>query len=845
MAALARWCLRHRWAVLLLWVAALFGTGATSGALGSAYSNDFSFPGTESSRAYDSMRAAFPDLSGDTDTVVWHTESGTVRDPEVRQRMEAALADIAEVPQVGTVTSPYAKGGAAQISEDGTIAYAEVTFTEQVFEIDKAHTEQVIDRAGEARTDGLQVELGGQAIEQTQEPPAGLAEGVGLAAAAVVLLLAFGSFFAMLLPLLNAVFAVGIGMTGLIVLSHAVPLPDVAPLLGSLIGLGVGIDYALFIVTRHRKGLKAGLDPDVAAVRAMDTSGRAVLFAGGTVCVALLAMFTLNLDFLNGIALATTLTTLLSVLAATTLLPAMLGFLGTKALSRRERRRLAAGTEGTESGRGLGARWAGVLERRPKALALVAIVVMAVLAIPALSLRLGTNDQGNQPESQTTRQAYDLLAEGFGPGFNGPLQMVADVGGGARDRAALKRLTAETARMDDVVRAVPLPLPPGSDTAVVQVVPKSSPQDERTDRLIDTLRDTTVPAAERGTTLSVDIGGPTAIQKDFASVIGEKLPMFIAIIVSLGALLLLVAFRSVVVPLTAALMNLIAAAASFGLLVAVFQWGWGMDLLSLGKEGPIISFLPVIMLPLLFGLSMDYQVFLVSRMHEEWTHTKDNARSVRAGLADTSRVINCAALIMICVFLSFVLSGDRGGMMAGIGLAGAVALDAFILRTILVPALMFLIGRANWWLPGWLDRHLPHLAVDPPDPVDAPDPPDPVGAVDPVDASAYVRTGARELAPVGGGAAAVAAESVAVRGAVLDSLGARLPGASLTLVAANGAQIARTTSAEDGRYTLPVPGSGAYIVVATSPSLGASSHSVLVSDTDVELDLRVELPGEV
>ncbi|GAA2074823.1 MMPL family transporter [Streptomyces albiaxialis] len=856
MAALARWCLRHRWTVLLLWTAALFGTGAASGALGSAYSNDFSFPGTESSRAYDSMRAAFPERSGDTDTVVWSVERGTVRDPEVRQRMTAALGDIAKVPQVGTVQGPYEKGGAARISEDGTIAYAEVTFTEQVFEIEKAHTERVIARAEEARTDGLRVELGGQAVEQTQEPPAGLAEGVGLAAAAVVLLLAFGSFFAML-PLLNAVFAVGTGLAGLVVLSHVVDLPDVAPLLGSLIGLGVGIDYALFIVTRHRKGLKTGLDPDTAAVRAMDTSGRAVLFAGGTVCVALLAMFTLDLDFLNGVALATTLTTLLSVLAASTLLPAMLGFLGTRALSRRERRRPAAtaADERDGTGGGLGARWAGVLERRPRALALVAVVVMAVLAIPALSLRLGTNDQGNQPASQTTRQAYDLLAEGFGPGFNGPLQMVADVGGGAEDRAALERLTAETARMDGVVRAVPLPLPPDSDTAVVQVVPETSPQDERTDRLIDTLRDRTVPAAERGTTLSVDIGGPTAVQKDFATVIGQKLPMFVALIVGLGALLLLVAFRSVVVPLTAALMNLIAAAASFGVLVAVFQWGWGTELLGLGKEGPILSFLPVIMLPLLFGLSMDYQVFLVSRMHEEWTRTKDNARSVRAGLADTSRVINCAALIMICVFLSFILSGDRGGMMAGLGLAGAVALDAFILRTVLVPALMFVIGRANWWLPGWLDRRLPHLAVDPPDPVDPPDRadradrvsrPDPADAEVPDAPPAYVRTGARELAPVGGGAGpAASGEAVAVRGAVLDSLGARLPGAWLTLVAANGAQIARTTSGEDGRYTLPVPGSGAYIVVATSPSLGAISHSVLVSDADVELDLRVELPGEV
>ncbi|MFI1333408.1 MMPL family transporter [Streptomyces sp. NPDC020845] len=719
MAAWARWCLRHRLVVLLLWVGALFGTAVASGVAGSAYANVFGFPGTESSRAMERMEKAFPQRAGDTDSVVWEVDQGkSVKDPAVRERMSAALTDIGKLPEVGTVVSPYEPEGARQISENGRIAYAEVTFTKQAFELRKENIQKVVDRAEEARTAGLRVELGGQAIEQTQEPPAGLSEAVGIVAAAVVLFLAFGSLFAMLLPLLNAIFAVGTGLSALILLSHVVDLPDVAPLMGSLIGLGVGIDYALFIVTRHRKGLRAGLDPAESATRALDTSGRAVLFAGGTVCIALLAMFSLDLSFLNGIAIAATLTTLLSVAAAVTLLPAMFGFLGHRVLSRKERRALAeeGPREGEKPG-GRAVRWASFVERRPKALAAVALVVMAVLAIPTLSLRLGTNDQGNQPESQTTRKAYDLLAEGFGPGFNGPLLMVADVSGGAVEQRALDGLVRRVNGTEGVVRAVRLPAPPGTakDTAVVQVVPTTSPQSEKTDRLIDTLRDDIVPAAERGTALEVDIGGATAIQKDFASVIGERLPPFIALIVGLGALLLLVAFRSVVVPLTAAVMNLIAAAASFGVLVAIFQWGWGMDLLGLGKEGPIISFLPVIMLPLLFGLSMDYQVFLVSRMHEEWVHTKDNARAVRAGLADTSRVINCAALIMICVFSSFILSGDRGGVMAGLGLAGSVALDAFILRMVLVPALMQLIGRANWWLPRAIDKRLPHLAVDPPD----------------------------------------------------------------------------------------------------------------------------------
>ncbi|WP_327392768.1 MMPL family transporter [Streptomyces sp. NBC_01186] len=866
MAALAKWCLRHRWAVLGLWLVALFGTGAAGGALGSDYANNFSLPGTESTRAQESMRDAFPALAGDTDTVVWRVTDGTVRDAETRRRMTAALADIADVDQVGTVAGPYGKGGAARVSEDGRTAYAEVTFTEPVFELDKANVESVVERAERARADGLQVELGGQAVEQTQQPPSGLAEGVGILAAAVVLLLAFGSFFAMLLPLLNAVFAVGTGMAGLLLLSNVMDLPEAAPLLGSLIGLGVGIDYALFIVTRHRRGLKAGLAPDAAAVRAMDTSGRAVLFAGGTVCVALLAMFTLRLDLLNGIALATVLTTVLSVLAATTLLPAMLGFLGPRALSRRERRRLDAGdADGRTSG--LALRWAGVLERRPRALALVAVVVLAALAVPALSLRLGANDQGNAPTSLTTRKAYDLLADGFGPGVNGPLLLVGDVagasgadgegsgGGGEAERRAFARLTDRVADMKGVARVESLPVPHGGKTAVAQVVPTTSPQSEATDRLIDTLRERTVPAAERGSALRVDVGGATAGQKDFASVISGKLPLFVTVIVALGALLLLMAFRSLVVPLTAALMNLIAAGASFGLLVAVFQWGWGIDLLALGKEGPIISFLPVIMLPLLFGLSMDYQVFLVSRMHEEWTHTRDNGRAVRAGLADTSRVINSAALIMICVFAAFALSGDPAGAMAGVGLAGAVALDAFILRTVLVPALMFLLGRANWWLPGWLDRGLPHLAVDPPDkdvragsgPQPSPSPEAPTER-DPDDADD------RELVRAAPGTHTGAAprralprprqDGTRVRGTVRDVDGASVAGAQLTLVSAGGLQLARTRSSATGEYELPAPGSGAYIVVVTTAALGATSRSVLISDAPYRLDLQVAPPQE-
>lgn len=705
MAALARWCYRHRLVVLVLWVGALFGLGAAGSSAGTNYSNSFSLPDTDSTHAYDLMVKAFPQRSGDTDTVVWRVREGSARDASVRARIEPALGEIAGMKGVGEVASPYTPAGAAQISKDGRIAYAQITFAEQANGVPKGLIEDVVDTAQDAERAGLQVELGGQAIARIQEPPTGTAEMVGLAAAAVVLFLAFGSLFAMVLPLVVAIFGVGTGMLSTTLLSHATDVPEVAPLLGSLIGLGVGIDYALFIVTRHRKGILRGMAPEDSAVTALNTSGRAVLFAGGTVCIALAGMLVMNMRFLNGVVIATSLTVVLSVLAAITLLPALLGVLGPRVLSRRQRRRLAAVGPEPEESSGVAARWSATVQKRPKSIALLAVVVMAALAIPVLSLRLGATDQGNHKKDTTTRQAYDLLAEGFGPGFNGPLQLVAK----DAEPAAVRTLVGTVRSMEGVAQAVALPSPPGSGVTVIQVVPTTSPQSEETDQLIDTLRDKVIPQSGD----EIHVGGVTAIFKDFAAVTGDRLPYFIGTIIALGFLLLLIAFRSLVVPLTAALMNLIAAASSFGVLVAIFQWGWGAEALGLGKEGPITAFLPVIMLSLLFGLSMDYQVFLVSRMHEEWVHTQDNARAVRVGLAETSRVINCAALIMICVFSAFVLSGDMEGAMAGIGLAAAVALDAFILRTALVPAAMHLLGRSNWWLPAGLEKRLPHLAVEP------------------------------------------------------------------------------------------------------------------------------------
>jgi putative drug exporter of the RND superfamily len=714
MTAVAGWCFRRRFLVIATWVIVLIGLGALAQGVKSNYNNSVSLAGTGSTTAQQLLAKTVPAQAGDSDTIVWQVSKGTVRDPAVITKLSAVLRQISTMPEVAAVTSPYgphgaAQNGAAQISRDGRIAYATVNFTKQASSLATADITRVINAAEAARAPGLDVQLGGQAIGSTEQPSLGITATIGVLAAALVLFIAFGSLLAMLLPLAAAIAGVGGGLMLITPLSHAMSVVNFAPDLGALIGLGVGIDYALFIVTRHRRGLQSGLTPQEAAVAAINTSGRAVLFAGSTVCIALLGLLVLGTSFLNGLAVAATLTVVCTVVAALTLLPALLGLFGMRVLSRRQRRALAAGTSARA---GLLARWAGTVQRRPGMLAAAAIAVMVVLAIPVLSLRLGSSDQGNDSSSSTTRQAYDLLAEGFGPGFNGPLLLVAQTHTSA-DVAALHTLEATLPRVPDVAAVTPVAARAG--TEVIQVIPRTSPEDKATSDLISTLRGAAIPAVERGTTLHVYVGGITATFADFASFAGAKLPWFLVAILGLSFLLLVVAFRSLLIPATAAVMNLIAAAAAFGVLTAVFQWGWGSDALGFGKAGPIESFLPLVTLAILFGLSMDYQVFLVSRMNEEWAQGRDNRRAVRTGQVETGRVITAAAAIMICVFATFSLMGTRGIAEFGGGLAVAVALDAFILRTVLVPAVMHLFGNANWWLPRWLDRRLPHLAIEPPE----------------------------------------------------------------------------------------------------------------------------------
>ena len=712
MATFARWCYRHRVIVIIAWLVVLFSVVGIERVVGSAYSNTFSLPGTESSRAQELLTSALPKQAGDSDTIVWHVNNGTVNDPVVQTRIGALLKEVAASPSVSAVRSPYVPTGAAQISRDGRTAYATVDFTKLAQSLPKADVKQVIALVKAADTKSLQVDIGGQAIQEVSQTPPSNSEAIGLIAAAIIILIAFGSLMGMLLPLIAAVVALGTATFTIDLFTHAVSVAVLAPTLAALIGLGGGIDYALFIITRYRDGLKAGHTPEEAAVRSLNTAGRAVLFAGGTVCAALLGLLVLRLSFLNGLAYASVITVLLTMATALTLLPALLGFMGTRVLSRRERRRLAESGPQVGHTTGFWARWAHFVSRHPVVLALIAVIVMLTLASPVLNLRLGLSDAGNDPASSTTRKAYDLLAAGFGPGSNGPLLLVAQVGSPA-DTAALGKLEQSLQAVPNVAAVVPFPSKPGAKVAIVEVIPKSAPQDVQTSDLIKHLRSAVIPAAEQGTSLRVYVGGATAIFDDFAAIITAKLPLFIGVIIGLGFLLLLVAFRSFLIPATAAVMNLLAAAASFGVVVAFFQWGWGSNLLGLGRPGPVEAFLPVIMLAVLFGLSMDYQVFLVSRMHEEWVHTHDNRHSVIVGQATTGRVITAAAAIMISVFVAFVFGGQRVIAEFGIGLAVAVFLDAFILRTVMVPSMMHLFGRANWWLPAAVDKRMPHLSVEP------------------------------------------------------------------------------------------------------------------------------------
>ena len=708
MLTLARWSSMHRRTVVGLWVVVLVVAMGISNVVGSRYANNFSLPGTDSQRAANLLSSGFRAQSGDSDQIVFHATSGTLAVPAVQTRIEQTLAQVARLPHVTSVTSPYAAGGHA-ITPNGTIGFATVTFDQTANHLAAATTDRVISTATALRSPTLQVELVGQAIEQAQRASIGYTALVGIAAAVVVLLISFGSMLAMGLPIVTALFGLGTGLGLIALLSHVMSMPDFSSQLALMIGLGVGIDYALFIVTRYREAYtKSGGDVEVAVAEAMNTSGRAVIFAGVTVVIALMGMFTLGVSFLYGLALSSSVAVLLVLAASLTLLPALLTFFGRR-IGRRSRRARRGEVHGDRSG--FWARWIGVIQRRPWVAVGASCLIMLTLAFPALSIRLGNTDAGNDPTSQTTRKAYDLIAKGFGPGFSGPLLVAVKLPatGGA---AALAQLNDALRTTPGVAAVSPARLSPTGDVATIQAFPTTSSQSAQTESLVNHLRSSVIPGIERATGATAYIGGPTATQIDFSNVLASKLWLFFGVVILLSALLLMVVFRSVVIPIQAALMNLLSIAASMGIVVAVFQWGWFGSLFSIAG-GPIAAFLPVMVFAIVFGLSMDYEVFLISRIHEEWVHGADSSAAIREGLTRTGRVITAAAAVMVAVFASFILGGQRVIELFGLALASAVFLDAIVIRCILLPAVLELSGERTWWFPSWVDRRLPRLAIEP------------------------------------------------------------------------------------------------------------------------------------
>ncbi|MBX7161204.1 MAG: MMPL family transporter [Acidimicrobiia bacterium] len=708
---LGRFAARRRWWVLGTWVviAALAGTLATT--LGGQLTDNFSIPGTEGQTAVDLLRERFPTLAGTDARVVFHSGEGRLDEPERQQAIKAALASVATLHAVTSVEDPFAETR-PQLSPDGTIAYSTIQYSEQPGELGKEAVEDLDAAVEPARAAGIEVELGGTLPMTNDQSESGSSEIVGVVAAIVILLIAFGSAVAMGLPIVAALFSLGVGVSLITIAAALIDVPTVSIQLSMMIGLGVGIDYALFIVTRHRQNLIAGMDVIDSIGLANATAGQAVIFAGGTVVIAILGLWLAGLPAIGMMATATALVVALTVVVAITLLPALLGFAGHN-VTRFGIPGLQPKDEAGE--RSVWRRWAEAVSRHPWRYLLSSTVALLLLATPVLSMRLGQIDAGTKPHDDTQRRAYDLLAEGFGPGFNGPLMVVADVPATTPHDEAVAVLTrlTEAAKADpDVVAAVPPQFNETGDAAVMPVVQRPSPQDQATADLVHRMRDEIVPTAVAGSDVSVYVSGTTSVFIDLSDRIGQRLPIFIAAVVLMSFVLLTVVFRSPVIALKAGVLNVLAIGASYGVVVAIFQWGWAKGIVGLEETMPIVAFIPMMMFAILFGLSMDYEVFILSRVREEYLRTGDNEASVVTGIASTARVVTSAALIMIAVFAGFALSDEPILKMMGIGLAVAVLLDATVVRIVLVPASMALLGDANWWLPRWLDRILPHLNIE-------------------------------------------------------------------------------------------------------------------------------------
>ena len=740
----------RRRVVVAAWLAAIIALAVAMSTVGSKFSTQFNLPDVESAQGFDLLAERFGgEESGRSGTLVVQAEQGFTN--AQRDALNVFFAQL-DARDDMRIVSPFSPEGARQVSPTGTIAFATVTFPAEVDAVEEFAAIYEEMKAIEPVVDGVQIEYGGEVFAEFEAPTS---EVLGLAFAIVILIFAFGSVLAMGLPIGTAFGGIGVGVLVVTLASNLFTIPDVATTLGVMIGLGVGIDYALFIVTRYREARRRGESCEAATAESIDTAGRAVLFAGTTVVISLLGMLIMSVSFMNGLAIGASITVLFTMLASVTLLPALLGFVGDRVEVTRWRGIVAAGLVAVSLvGYGLkqsallvaaplaalvliagsfvpalrrplaarrvkpmnetsAYRWSRVVQRRPWVSVIVGTGALLALALPVLDLRLGFADEGNYPADTTTKRAYDLLAEGFGPGFNGPLTLVAAIDT-PEQLAAAQSVSQALASTPGVAFASPaVPNDAASPSAVLWTLyPTTAPQSEEAANLVSSLRDTVLPQAAGDSGLAVKVTGSVAVNVDFSGYLADRLPTFFAVVLALSFVLLMAVFRSLLVPLKAVIMNLLSIGSAYGAVVAVFQWGWGSSLVGLGGSAPIDPWLPVMMFAIVFGLSMDYEVFLLSRVKEEYDRTGDNELAVADGLANTARVITAAAAIMVFVFGSFVLEPDRSIKMFGFGLAVAVFLDATIVRMLLVPATMELLGDRNWWLPRWLERLLPKIDVE-------------------------------------------------------------------------------------------------------------------------------------
>jgi RND superfamily putative drug exporter len=724
---IAQFCVRRRFVVAIVWVLAAVVLVGVSHRLGDNTNDNLSLPGTDSQRATDLLAKSFPVQSNGTSPIILHAPSGQLTDSKYSGAVNTAASDLAKAPHVASVVSPLSPQGASALSKDKSTGYLTVGLDESSGKLSVDDVQTIIDAAAKpARAAGLEVQTAGQLGQKVSKPSTESSELVGIVAAMVILTFTFGTVTAMLVPILTAIFALLSTLAIIRMLGHVTNVPTVAPTLATMIGLGVGIDYALFIVTRHFRGLNDGLTMPESIARAAATSGGAVFFAGGTVTIALVSLAIADIPLVTTMGLMAAIAVVIAVLAALTLLPAVLAILGPRINALRVRKLQPESAAKT----GAWAKWAADIAKRPVIAGLAALTILIPLTIPLFSLNLGQQDTAALSTSTTARQAYDLLSKYFGPGANGPLIVAVSLGSPAQPGSSsgatssstgsdprttdprLQKLQKDVSSASGVAAVTPMQIDKAGTTAFFNAISKQGPAESATTRLVDRLRSTVIPSAEKGTDMKADVGGSTAAYDDLAAKISGKLPLQIIVVIALSFILLVLAFRTVVIPPQAALMNILSIGASYGVLTAVFQYGWLSNLIGLSGPVPIVSYVPLFMFAILFGLSMDYEVFLVSQIEEHVHAGEGNKQSVVSGLVTSARVITAAAAIMVFVFGSFVLNGDPTIKQFGIGLAVAVILDATIVRCLLVPALMLLMGNINWYMPSWLDRVVPHVSIE-------------------------------------------------------------------------------------------------------------------------------------